>query len=126
MFVKDGSFIHYLRRHTHDSTLFTIQERCARLIEADKLEASLRKLNSERRQSFLSYFKKEKVESQIKFSASVNGIPYNGFSFYRIEYKGEFPKSILKAYHQMQELNDAAPRKEFKNERIKNVSVSEL
>jgi hypothetical protein len=123
MFVKSGPFIRYLRKHTDDSTLFTIQERCARLIETDKLEASLENLSSERQQSFLSYFKKEKVDSQVRFSKSVSAIPYNGFSFYKIEYKGKFPKSILKAYRQMQELNDAPPREEFKDERIKNVKM---
>jgi hypothetical protein len=123
MFVKSGSFIRYLRKHTDDSTLFTIQERCARLIETDKLEASLQKLSSERQQSFLSYFKKEKVDGQVKFSKSVNGTPYNGFSFYKIEYVGEFPKSLLKAYRQMQELNDASPRKKFKDDRVKNVKM---
>jgi hypothetical protein len=122
MFVKSGPFIRYLQKHTHDSTLFTIQERCARLIEANKLEASLQKLRNERQLSFLSYFKNKKVDSQVKFATSIGGIPYNGFSFYKIEYKGEFPKSILKAYRQMQELNDASPRKEFNDERIRNVA----
>jgi hypothetical protein len=120
IFIKSAPFTLYLRKNIRDSTLFTIQERCALLIETSILEKSLEKIKNERQRAFLSYFIKKKFENQIKFSASVNGIPYNGFSFYQIEYQGEFPKSLLKAYRQMQELNNAAPRKEFKKKRSKN------
>lgn len=122
LFIKSAVFTNYLRKNIRDSTLYTIQERCALLIEAKVLNASIEKLKNERLQSFLSYFKKRKVENQVKFSASKNGIPYNGFSFYQIEYEGKFPKSILKAYRQMQELNNASPRKEFKKERAKSTT----
>ena len=57
------------------------------------------------------------MEKRIKISTGENVIPYNGFSFYKIEYKGEFPESIIKAYRQMNELNDEAPRKKFQKER---------
>jgi hypothetical protein len=30
-------------------------------------------------------------------------VPYNGFSFYKIVYKGEIPESLKKAYSQMNE-----------------------
>jgi hypothetical protein len=120
MFIKSAEFASYLRNNIRDSTLFTIQERCALLIDGKILDASLAKLKNERQQSFLAYFKKKKVDNQVKFSTSVNGIPYNGFSFYQIEYEGKFPKSILNAYRQMQELNNEAPRKQFKKKRIRN------
>jgi hypothetical protein len=52
--------------------------------------------------------------------AGENTIPYNGFSFYKITYKGDVPESLTKAYRKMNELNDEAPRKIFKKERKQN------
>ena len=46
-------------------------------------------------------------------------IPYNGFSFYKIDYNDKLPQSLIDAYHQMKELNNEAPRKKFKDERKK-------
>ncbi len=42
------------------------------------------------------------------------------FHIYKIDYKGEFPESLIKAYQKMNELNDEAPRKKFKQERKKS------
>ena len=56
----------------------------------------------------------------MKISADQNVVPYNGFSFYKIIYKGEFPDDIKKAYLKMNELNDKAPRNLFKKERRKS------
>ena len=45
------------------------------------------------------------------------------FSFYKIEYKGEYPESLIKAYQELNELNDKAPREKFKKERKENLST---
>ena len=68
----------------------------------------------------MSWFREKGVEKRIKISAGENVIPYNGFSFYKIEYKGEYPKALIKAYRQMNEFNNEAPRNLFKKERKKN------
>jgi len=47
-------------------------------------------------------------------------LPFNGYSVYKIAYKGEFPAPLLKAYQKMNELNNEDPRKEYKKDR-KNV-----
>jgi hypothetical protein len=60
------------------------------------------------------------VDKQIKISKGEYVIPYNGFSFYKIEYKGEIPDALIKAYKEMNELNNEAPRKKYKQERKKN------
>jgi hypothetical protein len=74
-------------------------------------------LIKERENSFISLFKKRDVDKRVKFLKGENVVPYNGFSFYKIEYKGEFPAQLLKAYQQMNELNNEAPRKKFMQER---------
>ena len=123
MSVKDSLFVHYLNRQVNDSMVFTIQDKCARLIDSDIINAKFKQLNQDRENAFVSYFKERKVEKQVKVSAGENVLPYNGFSFYKIEYEGEFPESLIKAYREMNELNDKAPRDKFKKERKQNLSV---
>ncbi|MBK5286806.1 MAG: hypothetical protein JJE25_15555 [Bacteroidia bacterium] len=84
------------------------------------VNARFKQLNETRETAFRFCFKENDVQSRIKIEAAENTIPYNGFSFYKIEYKGELPKSLKKAYEKLQELNDEAPRKKYerKNKKI--------
>lgn len=43
--------------------------------------------------------------------------------FYKIDYDGEYPKALLKAYEKIEELNDQPPRKKFKKDRKENKSA---
>jgi hypothetical protein len=122
MSVKDSLLVRYLNKHIKDSLIFTIQEKCARNIDSAIINARYSQINQERKNTFILHFKKRNVENRVKFSRSEDVIPYNGFSFYSIEYKGEFPESLISAYRQMNELNDEAPRKIFKKDRQKNKS----
>jgi hypothetical protein len=117
MSVKDSLFVRYLNNHTKDSLIFTIQEKCTHIIDSAFINTKFNQLNKEREKVFISYFKKRGVDKQLKILKDENVIPYNGFSFYKIEYNGEFPEFLLKAYNQMNELNNKAPRKKFKEER---------
>jgi hypothetical protein len=47
------------------------------------------------------HFKKEGLGNRVKIYKGENEIPYNGFSFYKIIYNGELPKSLIKVYQQM-------------------------
>jgi hypothetical protein len=120
MSVKDSLFVHYLNRQIKDSLIFTIQEKCYRIIDSSIINTKFSRLNKERETNFLSYFKISDVDKRIKISKGENIIPYNGFSFYKIEYKGEIPEALIKAYKEMNELNNEAPRKKYKQERKKN------
>ncbi|MEO8759729.1 MAG: hypothetical protein ABI388_01845, partial [Bacteroidia bacterium] len=68
-------------------------------------------------------FKDKKVDNQVRFAAAQDVIPYNGFSFYKIKYKGEFPTSLLEAYQKLDEFNDEAPRNKFEKEHKKTVKT---
>ena len=122
MSIKDSSFIHYLNKHLTGAILFTIQEKCAKLIDSSVVNYKYNKLNTERKNVFLSYFQKKNVEKQIKFSTAKNIIPYNGFSFYKIEYKSKFPQSLIEAYEEMNKLNEVEPRRKFKKEHQKYIN----
>lgn len=122
MSAKDSSFVRYLNKMVNDTLLFTIQEKCYRLVDSARVNARLDKLNKERETAFINFFSEKKVDKQVKFSGSKNVIPYNGYSYFRIDYKGELPKPLIKAYQTMNELNDEPPRDKFKQEREKSGS----
>jgi hypothetical protein len=120
MSVKDSLFVHYLNKKVGGNMLFTIQEKCNKFIGSAIVNAKFKQLNKEREDAFISQFKQKGVQNRLKIYPGENIIPYNGFSYYKITYKGEIPEALTKAYRKMNELNDEAPRKKFKNDRKKN------
>ena len=123
MSVTDSSFVHYLNRQVDDPKLFTRQEKCIRLIGAALVNSRFRQLSKEREVAFLTYFKIRNVEKQVKMNAAASVVPYNGFSFYNINYRGELPNSLKRAYRHMDALNREPPREKFGKERKKNKGV---
>ncbi len=118
MSVKDSQIVNYLNTKINDSLIFTIQEKCNRLIGSNTIDNHFQKLVQQRESTFLSYFTNCDTKKQIIFSEAKNSIPYNGFSFFQIEYQGDFPTSLLRAYRKMNELNSEKPRKELKEKRV--------
>ena len=104
MSVKDSLFVRYLNKQINNSMIFTIEEKCYLLIGSTNVKNKYAALIKERENRFINYFKDKKVEKQVRFTAGSNTIPYNGFSFYKIEYKGELPESLTKAYLEMNEM----------------------
>lgn len=121
--VKDSLFQKYLNEKTKDSLLFTIQDKCQKLIGAKVLNGRLDAINKGRSRLFMGYFSEKEVGRQVRMQQAKNVIPYNGFSFYKISYKNEFPEYVLKAYRRMNELDEESPRKKLKKERKKNKPV---
>lgn len=121
--IKDTLFVKFLNKHVKDSLVFTIQEKCSRIIEESLVNENLRKLSRDREDAFKSCFKNSDVIKRVNFNATENVIPYNGFSFYKIKYKGELPEYLIDAYKKMNELNDEAPRDKFKSYRKGNKSL---
>lgn len=100
--------------------MFTIQEKCNNFVGSAIINAKFKQLNKEREDAFMLDFKQKGVQNRVKMYTGENHIPYNGYSFYKIAFKGEIPEALTKAYGKMNELNDEAPRKKFKNDRKKN------
>jgi hypothetical protein len=117
MSIKYPLLVKYLNRHITDSLIFTIQDKCAGVIDSAIVDANYYHLNKQREIEFLHPFKKRGVDNRVNILKGENVVPYNGFSFYKIEYKGEFPESLIRAYNQLNELNNEAPRKKFKQAR---------
>ncbi len=120
MSIKDSLFVQYLDKHVADSMMFTVQEKCRNFVDSSLVNARYNQLLKSREIQFLSYFKTPGVESHIKIYPSKDGIPYNGFSYYKINYNnGELPDELKVAYKEMNELNDGWFRKKYKNIRDK-------
>jgi hypothetical protein len=120
--VKDSLFVHYLNKQTKGIALFTVQEKCAACILPTIINSKFEQLNKQRMNAFMVYFKKQKVEKQIKMYFSRDVIPYDGCSFYKIKYNEKLPESLIKANREMNELNDVAPRKKFEKYRKRSNS----
>jgi hypothetical protein len=56
-------------------------------------------------------FRQKGVENRVTVHPEKITTPYNGYSFYKIVYKGELPKHLAKAYQEMDELNADATRR---------------
>ncbi|MGD0709622.1 MAG: DUF748 domain-containing protein [Bacteroidales bacterium] len=122
MSVKDSLFVLYLNKRTYGLMLFTIQEKCWMTIGSAIINNKFNQLTSERANAFIMYFEEKGVGKQVNILAGQNVIPYNGFSFYKIVYHGEFPESLIKAYQKMNDLNDDELRNRYEVER-KNIPL---
>ena len=114
MSVKDSMFIHYLDKHA-DSMMFTLQQKCGNVISKETVNNKYNQLMRDRERDFKNYF--GNTAPRIKFRQVENVVPFNGLSYYKIEYNSEIPKTLLKAYDEMQQLNASPPRKKYKEER---------
>jgi hypothetical protein len=110
---KDAGFVKFLTEFASDSMLFTVQEKCYRYVGVDFVNEKYENLVKERKKEFLSFFKENKTEKQIYFLASENTVPFNGFSYYKINYKGDIPESLVQAYERLKEINNESPRKKY-------------
>jgi len=123
MSVKDSLFIHYLDKHVKHRLSFTVQDKCNSIVDSAFVTAKFKQLNKARREIFMSYFKSKGVSDRVVFSTPKNYIPYNGFSFYKLEYKGAYPAYVVRAYKKMNELNHEAPREKYVKDRAKIGSI---
>jgi hypothetical protein len=115
MSVKNTAFMRALRvgYGKGDTISFTIQDKCLRFVGAGALDAQYAHLVKHREGEFKSFFKDEVLRKKVIFRPSVDTVPYNGFSFFKIVFKGEIPKSLQRAYDEMHELNEEGPRKKY-------------
>lgn len=123
MSSKDAGFVNYVNRKVKDTMMFTIQQKCSALLGPEFINAKFARLKQDRQEAFLAVFKDEGTEARVKMNDGVNGIPFNGFSFYRIKYNGDIPNSLTKAYEELEELNEVNPRKKYKPIRKKSVPL---
>jgi hypothetical protein len=119
--IRDKNFTGYLKRQIRDTLLFTLQDKCMRLIGIKNMNEALKRLNKNRLETFTSYFKDQQVAERLKIQSLTSTVPFDGFSYYEIRYQGAFPEPLLKAYRKMNELNRERPRKKYLEEHKKSL-----
>jgi Domain of Unknown Function (DUF748) len=123
MSAKDAGLVARISKNLSDTVMFTLQEKCINFIGNEIVEARLKKLGIEREKSFRELFLENGTDSRVKVYAHENSIPYNGFSYFKLEYPGEIPPALHKAYQKMNDLNDEVPRKKYRAQRKKEAAL---
>jgi hypothetical protein len=119
MSVKDRALVKYISRNLSDTVMFTLQEKCVNFVGSAVVNKSFTKLINERKASFRNSFIENGTEQQVKMNASKSSVPYNGFSYFELDYPKGMDEKLRKAYDKMRELNDEMPRKKYLKERKK-------
>jgi len=122
MSIKDEGLVKYLNALAKDSTLHTAQAKAAIIVDQADINTKYNNLLEARERAFLELFSAKEIEKQVVFLKNKNTIPFNGFSFFEISYKGDLPNYLKEAYFKMDELNREAPREMYHAKREKNTS----
>jgi len=120
--IKDSLFVHFLNKKA-SKDLHTVQEKCNALVSNQSVAKKLRQLTNARKGVFLAYFRENQLTNQVRIAPVKETIPFNGFSLYRISYKGSLPDNVLQAYREINQLDDENPRKKFKQKRKGNLKL---
>lgn len=110
--IKNPDFVKYVNSLVKDTMLFNMYDRCIKMVGSGFINERFEQLNESRERAFMACFDK-KVIGQIKIMKAENTIPYNGFSFYKIDYNGTIPERLENAYDDLKVLNDEAPRNKY-------------
>jgi hypothetical protein len=110
---KDHAFVKYINSKIKYPDLLTIQERCYRYLDKGVVDKQFRNMIEARKNSFMKYFRDTKSEKQVEFLNMKNEIPVNWFSYYNINYKGDVPETLSKAFEKLYEYNSEPPRRKY-------------
>jgi uncharacterized protein DUF748 len=119
--VRDKGFTGYLNQVIKDTLLFTLQDKCLRLCGTKNIDDKLHRLDKNRIETFKDFFKKQHADDQVKIQPLKSTVPFDGFSYFEIGYKGAMPEPLLNAYRKMNELNKEQPRKKYLEEHKKTL-----
>ncbi|HTB05381.1 MAG TPA: DUF748 domain-containing protein [Bacteroidia bacterium] len=119
MSIKDTLFIKYLNKMVGKHLLYTVQDKCIYLLGETYINIKYNQLKKSRMEAFNKYFNNTPIKNRVKFNTPEDEIPYNGYSYFKIAYKGDLPASLKRAYNRMNKLNNEPPRSKFQKERDK-------
>lgn len=111
MSTKDKNFVNFLNNSVRNPEFMTLQAKCYRFIGGDLVDKKYQELIEKRQQAFMNYFRDNSTENRVDILKVKNQVPYNWFSYYDINYKGDIPESLSKAFDKLYELNSEPPRR---------------
>ncbi len=124
MSVKDPDLVRHISKNLSDTVMFTLHERCINFVGKEVVNNQMKQLVKNRETAFREMFTANGTDSQVRMKATQNDIPFNGFSYFKLDYPGEIPRTLQKAYEKMDDLNNEAPRKKYFNRRMKDEKVA--
>ncbi len=124
MSIKDSLFVRYLNKQVGAVMMYTIQQKCSALVGTYKINSRLNQLMKDRQELFSSYFIANGTYDRVHIKPGGTGIPYNGFSYYRINYIGDIPTALASAYETLKEMNEGKRRKTYLKIRKKGYLIS--
>lgn len=110
MSVKDSAFVHYLSAQPDIELLYSVQEKAEHLLGHALIDQRYAQLSQARHDKFLSYFKANGTDARVRFVKAIDIIPFDGYSVYKIEYRGKTPPELIEAYDKLVALNHIDPR----------------
>jgi hypothetical protein len=111
--TKDRQFIGFLNRIIEGGEMLTLQEKCRRYVGNDLVDARYNDLLKLRRSAFMKYFSENNTEKRVSLLEEKSQIPYNWFSYYKINYKGDIPDELREAFEKLYDLNTEPPRRRY-------------
>lgn len=126
MSSKDSVFVKYVEAQIKNKTFVTIQQKCLAFVGQKLVNSKYKRVLKSREETFSSYFKANNTIERVKIVAGNGKIPYNGFSYHEIKYKGDFPESLREAYEEMNEINNDTPRRKYLKDRKRIAESNDL
>jgi hypothetical protein len=123
MSIKEAAFEKYIGRNLSDTVMFTVQERCINFVGINLVNTRFQMLVQRRESAFRAAFIESGTNDRVHIAATHYNIPYDGFSYFQLNYPGEIPDALRKAYQHMNELNEEAPRKKYLKERKSEAAI---
>lgn len=109
---RDPDFLAYIEKQANNPGMLTLQEKCYMYIGREHVQERFNELMESRKREFLSFFEKDKTMDRVEMKEPQNRVPYDWFSFFGINYKGDVPESLKEAYDQLYDLIES-PRDDF-------------
>jgi hypothetical protein len=122
MSIRDSMFVRFLDRLVGDTPMFTIQEKCRYYVGDGIVAAGWERLKADRLSTFMSFFDGD-VRGQVRMMPGESIIPFDGFSYYRIDYDGRIPDKLQKAFDEINDINDEKPRRQYLKARNENGGI---
>jgi hypothetical protein len=116
MSVKDSGFVKHLNNLVKGSLLFTVQDKSAHYVGNEIVNKKYNALVKERERLVKELFAENGTEKQVTFHDNKSGVPFDGYSYFKIDYKDGLPQELMEAYHKMNQLNSEPPRNKFLRE----------
>ena len=117
LYIKDTLVLRFLNRLVGDSVINTVQQKCRHVLGDQFIHFKLQQLLNARQDVFMAAFIANGTSAQVKFGKPEGGIPFNGYSRYKIDYNGNVPDELRHDYEEMERLNNQELRSKFKSAR---------